>query len=378
MTRLSWSSRQGRTFVTVRLVTPTVVTSLAFEKIDMPMTEPFGISGGTQEVARNVLVTITLADATVGIGEAAPLPPYNGETQELALVAIERARALVEGADVASWRRIALDLRGAIPECGAARCAIEMAILDALTRRMGISLAAWFGGAESSLETDITLPVGAVESARKAAGKWQQRGFRALKIKVGAESIAGDVERVAGAHEAAPDARILLDANAALDSEEALELIAQLRERGVEVALFEQPVAKDDWDGLERLARVGIPLALDESVVDAPDVLSAAHRLGPGHVVNVKPMKAGLVEAIAVAATARAAGMRLMIGGMVESVLALTTSACLAAGLGGFAFADLDTALFIAAAPFEGGFQMRGPQIDLSAIRAGHGVRRLG
>jgi L-alanine-DL-glutamate epimerase-like enolase superfamily enzyme len=359
-------------------VASTVVTSLAVEKVDMPLIEPFGISRGTQDVARNALVTITLADGTVGIGEAAPLPSYNGETQELALEAIERVRALVEGADVASWRRIARDLLAAIPECGSARCAVETAILDALTRHAGISLAAWFGGAETALETDVTLPVGTAARAGEAAGTWRRQGFRALKIKVGADPIAGDVERVARAHQAAPDARILLDANGALDDQAALELVARIRERGIEITLFEQPVAKSDWEGLERIARTGIPLALDESVVDAADALAAAVRLGPPHVINVKPMKAGIVEAVAIAATARAAGMRLMIGGMVESVLAMTTSACLAAGLGGFAFVDLDTTLFIAKAPFEGGFEMRGPHIDLGSIRTGHGVRRVG
>ena len=343
----------------------------------MPLTEPFGIARGTQEVARNVIVTITLADGTAGIGEAAPLPSYNGETQELALAALERARPVVQGADVASWRRIAHDLRAAVPDCGSARCALETAILDAFTRHAGLSLAAWFGGAQPSLETDVTLPVGSPERAAESARKWRALGFRALKIKVGAGPINEDLERVAAAHAAAPDARILLDANAALDHREALELVTRLRERAIEITLFEQPVAKDDWDGLERLARAGIPLALDESVVDASDALAAAARLGPPHVVNVKPMKAGLLEAGAVAAVARSAGMRLMIGGMVESVLAMTTSACFAAGLGGFAFADLDTTLFIASAPFDGGFDLEGPHIDLSSIRAGHGVRRL-
>ena len=63
-----------------------------------------------------------------------------------------------------------------------------------------------------------------------------------------------------------------------------------------------------------------------------------------------------------------------MIGGMVESVLAMTTSACFAAGLGGFDLVDLDTALFIADDAFTGGFVQRGPHLDLSGIAAGHGV----
>lgn len=62
-----------------------------------------------------------------------------------------------------------------------------------------------------------------------------------------------------------------------------------------------------------------------------------------------------------------------MIGGMVEARIAMGTSACLAAGLGGFAFVDLDTPLFLAEDPFDGGYTQRGEVLDLRAIDAGHG-----
>jgi hypothetical protein len=67
-----------------------------------------------------------------------------------------------------------------------------------------------------------------------------------------------------------------------------------------------------------------------------------------------------------------------MIGGNIESILAMTTSACFAAGLGGFGYADLDTPLFLAGNPFEGGFSMDGGRISVSHIAAGHGVRPRG
>ena len=97
-------------------------------------------------------------------------------------------------------------------------------------------------------------------------------------------------------------------------------------------------------------------------------------RSGAATVLNLKLMKHGIAEALDIAAVGRAAGLKLMIGGMVESVLAMTTSACLAAGLGGFSFVDLDTPLFLAENPFEGGFAQEGPRLDLAAIAAGHGV----
>jgi L-alanine-DL-glutamate epimerase-like enolase superfamily enzyme len=81
-----------------------------------------------------------------------------------------------------------------------------------------------------------------------------------------------------------------------------------------------------------------------------------------------------VVEALAIASAARAAGLDLMIGGMIEARLAMSASACFAAGLGGFAFVDLDTPLFLATDPFAGGYAERGPRLDLGPIEAGHGV----
>jgi len=121
----------------------------------------------------------------------------------------------------------------------------------------------------------------------------------------------------------------------------------------------------------------GWPLALDESVSTGADARRLA-REGVADVINVKLMKAGIGEALEVVSVARAAGMGLMIGGNVESVLAMTVSASFAAGLGGFRYADLDTPLFLAENPFEGGFARDGGRISLGHIRTGHGVRPLG
>jgi L-alanine-DL-glutamate epimerase-like enolase superfamily enzyme len=85
-------------------------------------------------------------------------------------------------------------------------------------------------------------------------------------------------------------------------------------------------------------------------------------------------MKSGIVEALDIAAICRAARLRLMIGGMVESILAMSVSACFAAGQGGFSFVDLDTPLFMAENPFDGGMIYQGGRIELGQIVAGHGV----
>src|SRR4051794_16983109 len=129
----------------------TLIRSLRVEALDLPLLEPFGISGGAQLRAENLLVSVELADGTRGLGEAAPFPAFNGETQADARVAIESMRSVVEGSDARAWRRTALDLRERIPGQGSARCAIETAILDALTRSFGLPLWSFFGGFETQL-----------------------------------------------------------------------------------------------------------------------------------------------------------------------------------------------------------------------------------
>ena len=350
---------------------PTQIANLAVQPMDVPMLRPFGIAGGTQRVAEIALVVVTLADGTVGYGEAAPFAAFNGETRDGALSAVRAAQPAVAGEDARALRRIAAILTSAAPASGAARCAIETAVLDALARRAGLPLWAWFGGAERSLVTDVTIPIASVEEAHREASQRAAEGFERLKVKVGGE---GDLARLCAVREAAPEAALMLDGNGGLAADAALDLLADLRARAITPILFEQPVPGDDLAGLAKVARRGgVPVAADESVTTAADAVRVAS-LGAAQVVNVKPMKSGVVGALDVAIAARAAGLGLMIGGMVETRLAMSLSACLAAGLGGFAFVDLDTPLWLAHDPFAGGYEQRGPVLDVSGIEAGHGA----
>ena len=138
--------------------------------------------------------------------------------------------------------------------------------------------------------------------------------------------------------------------------------------------LLEQWLAKDDLEGMRALgAESGWTVAADEAVSTADDARRLAAARGAA-VINIKLMKAGIAEALRVAAVARDEGLGLMIGGNIESILAMTVSACFAAGTGGFGYADLDTPLFLAENPFEGGYAMEGGHISVAHIEAGHGV----
>jgi L-alanine-DL-glutamate epimerase-like enolase superfamily enzyme len=346
------------------------ITALAAEPLSLTLTESFGIAGGTLARADNVLLRVTLADGSCGLGEAAPFPAFNGDTQSAALAGVENARDAVVGLD-ARRLRVVSDVLSEACASPSARAAIEMACLDATCRACGVSMWHWFGGKLATLSTDITIVTGSVEHAASAAARAVADGFRTLKVKVGGGAIADDLERLAAVRKAAPNARFILDANASLSADHALELVDGFGAESSRIALFEQPCAKDDHAGLTRVRATGVSVAADESVTSSAD-LSAL--LGVVDVINVKLMKSGVVGAFDLALAARALGFQLMIGGLVESDLAMSVSACLAGGLGGFSFVDLDTALFVKNAPGVGGVVRRGAAIHVDAIAAGHGV----
>jgi len=360
------------------------IADITAEALDIQLTEPFGIATGAQHVAANVLVTLTLSDGTVGLGEAAPFPAVNGETQSAVLDALASARSSLAGLDAARFRPATVVAEHALRGTPTALAAFESALLDALCRRAKLSLWSYFGGAQKELVSDITIPTGSAEQAAFAAGRAVREGFATLKVKVGGVPFDHDRARLDAIVVAAPDARLVLDANASLSAEAALELLAALGHAKGQVALFEQPTAKTDLDGLRRVREHGgVPVAADESACSAADILTLISAQAVD-VINIKTMKCGLLEAMDMAAVARAAGLGLMIGGMVESKLAMTVSACLAAGLGGFSFVDLDTPWFLQNAPFGGGW-LEGAEagaaqratLRLDQITSGHGVYRI-
>lgn len=350
--------------------------------LDIPLHVPFGISGGAQPAANNVLLAVELADGTRGFGEAAPLPPYNGETQADALAALEAAAGWLAGREAADWRALGAEFaRRSSVRSGSAQCALESALLDALTRQRGQPLWEFFAretnftGAPAPLETDMTVTTGTAAEAASAARAIRARGIRLIKVKVGgAAGPAHDLARVEAIREAAPDAPLILDGNAGVSREAARELVAGLKARGIAPAVLEQWLPKADLAGMRALrAESGWLVAADEAANTAADVAAIA-AAEAADVVNIKLMKAGVAAGLEVAAAARAHGVGLMIGGNVESILAMSVSACFAAGIGGFQFADLDTPLFLAQNPFTGGFALDGGNISVAHIPAGHGV----
>lgn len=355
-------------------MTPTVITAVAVEPLTLPLTEPFAIAGGAQLVAENVLVRVTLADGTVGLGEGAPFPAVTGETAASTLAAAREAGRAWVGADARAWRPLCAQLKSSSSHAPSARCALETALLDALTRHHRLPLWVFFGGACTELETDMTVTAGDVAHAVASTRAILGRGIHTLKVKVGALAPGEDLERLRAIRRCAPQARLFADANEGYSLEEARSFLEGALRPDIGLTLFEQPLNAADLEGMAALTRESaIPICADESARSAEDVLRLI-REGAASAVNIKTMKYGVVEALQIWSLARAAGLQLMVGGMVESTLAMSCSAHLAAGLGGFSYVDLDTPLFIAQHPFRGGAGREAGRISVAHVQGGHGV----
>lgn len=344
------------------------VESVTVEPLDLALREPFETALGTQEAAENVLVRVETDDGVVGVGEASPYAPVTGETQASTLETCRAATRLVEGRDLRNYRAIGSTLRDSFAGASSSWFAIETALLDAYCRERGMPLSELFGGAPREVETDLTVGICPPDVARERAGRAVDEGFSTLKVKVGTD-VPADVARTVAVAEAAPDARLAVDANQGWTEKEAARFVEATEAEGVALSLLEQPVPADDVAGLQRTTRrVSVPVAADESLSSPADAVRLAER-GAADVFNVKLAKSGLLGAAEIATVARAANVDLMVGCMEESAVGIHTSAHLVAGLGGFGHVDLDGNQLLAEDVVE---RERGPTIDLSG--PGHGV----
>ena len=336
--------------------------------LSVPLVEPFVIASGRVDATRAVEIEahVTWRGRTaVGLGEAACLPPVTKEDQGDVLREVER-NAGVGGGGFAA-------LSGLGP---VTRAAVETAILDAMARIEGVPVRVLLSDTGvDALETDVTIAIAPPAKMAELARAWVERGFRALKVKVG-KDVDADARALEAIGRAAPAAALRVDANAGYSAAEAIALARACARLGLRVECWEQPCATEDLDGMAEVAdALEAPVIADESVKTLADVQVLAHRRYADG-VNLKLAKSGgLLACLAIGTAARAAGLRVMVGGMVETRLGMTAAAHLACALGGVEFVDLDTAWLLADDPYLGGYVADGPRYRLPDV-PGLGVRR--
>ena len=321
---------------------------LTAEIVTVHTRHPFIIArGGTSEfqvVWVRVRDAQSADDGLDGWGEAAPSRFY-GETAASVMAALERFTPVLAQANGWSIDAIERELEKVLRFNAAARCAISAALHDLQAKRLGVPLwALWGLDGRATPRSSFTIGI-APDDATLRARVRDAAAYPILKIKLG---TARDADIVRIVREEAPDAILRVDANAAWTAKRALGMLDTLTTYGVD--MLEQPLPPHDLEGLRFVReRSPIDVVADESCLVASDI-PKLHGVVDG--INIKLAKCGsLREAMRMIAVARAHGMRVMCGCMIESTLGIAAAAHFSPLLDD---ADLDGAALLADDPFVG------------------------
>ncbi|WP_410766984.1 dipeptide epimerase [Haloferax sp. DFSO60] len=340
----------------------------SFERVSMPLADPFEIARGSMTEAENVVVRIEDEGGMVGVGAAAPSSHY-GETAATVEAVLPDLLEVVESVgDAHALEEIERLMVERVRRNPAARTAVSIALHDLAAKRLGVPLYKLWGlDPEQTPTSSFTIGLADLDTIREKTASAVESGYEVLKIKLGTDRDEAIIEAV---RDEAPEATIRVDANEAWTPREAVAKSEVLADYGVE--FIEQPVPAEDYEGLKFVyERSALPIAADESCITAADIPKIADRVD---IANLKLMKCGgLVEAKRMIHAARVHGLEVMLGCMIETNAAIAAGCHLAPLLD---YADLDGSLLLAEDPYTGVPLPEG-NIDLTALdRSGTGARQ--
>ncbi|HEV8305896.1 MAG TPA: dipeptide epimerase [Gemmatimonadales bacterium] len=337
---------------------------LVVEQSSITTRHPFAIARGSTNGYKRAWVRLIDDDGVEGWGEADP-SSYYGETLETVLAALRRLAPHLPS-DPFDLEAAELRFAQMAPGNGAARSALSAALHDLVGKRLGQPLwRLWGLDPKTAPLSSFTVGLDTLDKMREKVR--EAEAYPILKIKLGTDRD----EEILRTVRDATDKPIRVDANAGWTVQRARQMIPVLKAHGVE--FLEQPLPPDDLDGLAQVRRDAtardLPVVVDESCIVAADIPRLA---GKADGINIKLAKCGsLREALRMIATARAHGMLVMVGCMIETSLGITAAAHVTPLVDA---ADLDGAALTADDPFVGA-TIDGGQIRLPT-EPGLGVRR--
>jgi L-Ala-D/L-Glu epimerase len=306
---------------------------LSYHTFNLKFRHPFGISRGTKTHQPSLVVQLSHLGYT-GYGEA-PAISYYDITVEKMVQHLEFKKGMVEKFAFTEPGRYWHYLHHLFPNNPFLVCALDMAGWDLYGKMKGQELSSFW--AKDKLEKPVTDYTIGIDSIEKMVEKIEEKPWPVYKIKLGTDR---DIEIIKALREKTA-ARIRIDANAAWKADEALEKINAFKDLNIE--FIEQPLAKDDWEGMKFLyERSPLPLMADESCVSENDVEKCSNYF---HGINIKLTKcSGITPALRMITRARELHLKVMVGSMNESTLG---SAAIAHLMPLIDFVDVDGPLLL-------------------------------
>jgi L-Ala-D/L-Glu epimerase len=314
---------------------------ISWQEYSLHLRHPFTIARGSRTTSPTVVLSLE-HDGITGLGEAAPSPRYN-ETPDT-VAGFLRSCAMEKYSDPFALDEILGDVARIAGGNTSAKAAIDIALHDWIGKKLRLPLWKFFGGTKSAVPvTSFTIGIDKPEAIGKKVE--EAASYPVLKVKVG---VPGDRDIIRAIRSVTAKS-IRADANEGWKSrEEARDTILWLEENGVE--FVEQPMPASQIDDIAWLKQhVHMPLIADESVCSLADI---PRLKGAFDGINIKLMKCtGLREAVKMIHTARATGLSVMLGCMIESSVGISAAAQISPLAD---YLDLDGNLLIDNDPFNG------------------------
>ena len=308
------------------------ITEVRLGLISVPLRVPFKTALRSVSSVEDVIVEIHTDTGAVGYGEAPPTGVITGDTTGAIIGAIrDHIAKTIIGRDVDDFEDLMIALNACIQKNTSAKAAVDMALWDLYGQLYKIPVYKLMGGAKKSIVTDITISVNDPEEMVRDALNAIDRGYDCLKVKVGIDPEL-DVARLAAVRQAVGrDIKLRIDANQAWNAKQAVRILNQMQEKGLDIEFVEQPVPAADLEGMQYVTRhADVPVLADESVFSPADALRIM-QTGAADLVNIKLMKCGgITNALRIAAAAEVYGVECMIGCMLEAKISVNAAVELA------------------------------------------------
>ncbi len=341
------------------------ISKIEIYKYSIPML-PFTIATGTMYFAQNLLVRIHTDNGLIGIGECSAFPMIAGETQATCYEMAKDFASLWKNKDPLEIESRMQELDLFTAGNYTAKSAFDMALYDISSKHAQMPLYQFLGGQNKRIETDLTIGIDTPEKMAATAREFQQKGVNIIKVKLG-KKVTEDIRRIKEIREAIGyEIKIRIDANQGWSFNDAEIALTNLSCYKIEFC--EQPMRKWNDELLPQLMAISpIPIMADESVFTHHDAERLIRHKACTY-INIKFAKSGgILEATKINQIAEANGIACMLGGMLESRLALTAKMHFALAHKNIQFFDLDTCLVgHKIDPVFGGLQYNGMELSIT------------
>jgi L-alanine-DL-glutamate epimerase-like enolase superfamily enzyme len=345
------------------------ITGIEFGKLRVPLKTPFKTAMRTIDCMEDVVIIVATDTGHRGYGSAPATAVITGETHGSIIEAIRTIIGpCVIGADVSNLNHLVEVIQSSMFANFSAKAAVEIAVYDLFAQSFNVPLYKILGGGEPVISTDLTISVDYIDKMVEDSVAAVERGFDALKIKVG-KDLALDIERIKAVYAAVGDkALIRLDANQGWTPKQTVSALRELESSGLELEFIEQPVRGDDLEGMKYVTeRVNTPVMADESSFGPTQVIDLIKMRG-ADIINIKLMKTGgISNAIKIADIASLYGVECMMGCMAETSIGVSAAAHVAvAKSNSITKIDLDGPSLAKVNPVVGGVKFDNSEISIS------------